>query len=110
MLKLAALLATLSLAAAPAMADPVWNANHPRRAEVNGRLANQNRRINAGVRDGQLTRGEAARLHAEDRGIRREERNMAARDGGHITGRDQRILNRQENRVSGQIYNERRGY
>jgi hypothetical protein len=110
MLKIAALLATLSLAAAPAMADPAWSANHPRRAEVNGRLGNQNRRIDAGVRDGQLSRGEAWRLHREDRGIRREERNMARRDGGHITRRDQRILNRQENRVSGQIYRERRGY
>jgi len=28
---------------------------------------------------------------------------MAARDGGHITRADQRILNRQEDRVSRQI-------
>ncbi len=109
MLKLAALLAMLSLAT-PAMADPGWNAAHPRRAEVNGRLANQNRRIDAGVRDGELSRGEARRLHGEDRSIRREERRMAWRDGGHITGRDQRIINRQENGVSRQIYGERRGY
>ena len=29
-----------------------WTQSHPRRAEVDGRLANQNARINQGVRDG----------------------------------------------------------
>ena len=44
---LTAVAATASLAclAAPAMADTGWQANHPRRAEVNGRLGNQNARI-----------------------------------------------------------------
>ena len=32
---------------------------------------------------------------------------MAAKDGGHITKADQRKLNRQENRVSKQIYDEK---
>jgi hypothetical protein len=107
MLKLATLLATLSLAATPAMANPWWNATHPRRAEVNGRLNNQNARINAGVRDGQLSHGQAAQLHREDHAIRQEERGMAAEHGGHITAHDQRVLNRQENAVSNQIHSER---
>jgi hypothetical protein len=34
---------------------------------------------------------------------------MAARDGGHITAHDQRVLNHEENQVSGQIHGERRG-
>jgi hypothetical protein len=35
--------------------------------------------------------------------IRREERLMAAQNGGHITKAEQRVLNRQENAVSRKI-------
>ena len=36
-------------------ADAGWRANHPRRAEVNGRLNNQARRINTERREGEIT-------------------------------------------------------
>jgi hypothetical protein len=90
-------------AASSAYAESYWDATHPRRDEVNDRLANQNRRIDQERRDGQIGRDQARREHREDRGIRGEERRMASRDGGHITRRDQHILNHQENRVSHQI-------
>jgi hypothetical protein len=80
-----------------------WQANHPRRAEVNHRLAHQDHRINHEFRTGQISRGRAMYLHHEDREIRGEERAMARMDGGHITGADQRALNQQENYVSRQI-------
>lgn len=80
---------------------------HPRRLEVNGRLFNQERRINAGVRNGQLTHQEAHQLRADDRGIYREERQMAKLDNGHITRADQKALNQQENATSKAIYNDR---
>ncbi len=102
-------LIALSLLALPAVASANvrWNAEHPRRAEVNQRLENQNARIDEGRRDGELTGREARRLHAEDHTIRREERAMAAANGGHITRREQRLLNRQENRASRRIYREK---
>jgi hypothetical protein len=84
-----------------------WKEDHPRRAQVNSRLDNQNHRINEGVKSGQLTRKQAKRLHAEDHAIRQEERAMAAEHGGHITKSEQRQLNRQENRVSRQIHEEK---
>ena len=84
-----------------------WQKDHPRRVEVNGRLANQNQRIQQGEKSGQLTPGQARQLHKEDKNIRKEERHMAAKDGGHITKRDQAKLNRQENRVSKQIHAEK---
>jgi hypothetical protein len=80
-----------------------WRQRHPRRAEVNARLDNQTRRINQERREGELTVGQARRLHAKDRTIRREERFMAAQHHGHITRAEQRALNQQENVVSGQI-------
>jgi hypothetical protein len=99
--------ATTLYGATPSHADPAWDAAHPRRAEVNGRLANQNRRINEGVADHQLTDRQARQLHREDRAIRAEERADAAAHGGHITKAEQHRLNRQENRVSRQIHRER---
>jgi hypothetical protein len=93
----------LAGSAGTAFADTPWQESHPRREEVNNRLANQDHRINQERREGELSRGQARALHREDRRIRHEERRMAARDGGHITRADQRILNRQENHVSRQI-------
>jgi hypothetical protein len=86
-----------------AMAETQWERNHPRRDQVNDRLQNQNRRINQEYREGEITRGQANRLHQEDRAIRREERTMSGFNGGHITPAEQKALNQQENAVSGQI-------
>ncbi len=80
-----------------------WNEAHPRRAEVNGRLNNQNHRINQERREGEITGGQARALHAQDHFIRREERFEARQNGGHITRSEQRSLNQQENAVSREI-------
>jgi hypothetical protein len=82
-----------------------WNQNHPRRAEVNHRLANQNHRINQEYREGEISGARARALHREDRFVRAEERFMASQHNGHITRAEQRALNQQENGVSRQIGN-----
>ena len=86
-----------------ASADTTWQANHPRREEVNQRLQNQNARIHQERREGELNARQAHRLHMADRHIRRQERRFARHDGGHITRGEQHRLNREENKVSGQI-------
>jgi hypothetical protein len=86
-----------------AFAETQWERNHPRRDQVNDRLANQNRRIDNEVKDGQITKQQANQLHHEDHAIRREERAMSKFDDGHITRADQKALNQQENAVSHQI-------
>ena len=80
-----------------------WDKDHPRRTEVNKRLDNQNARINKEVKEGEINKGQAAKLHKEDHQIRQEERDMASQNGGHITKQEQRTLNAQENGVSQQI-------
>jgi len=80
-----------------------WAKEHPRRAEVNERLANQKERINAKEAAGDMSAAKAAKLHKQDRQIRQEERDMAAQNGGHITKGEQRVLNKQENKVSKEI-------
>ena len=80
-----------------------WDKDHPRREEVNKRLENQNDRIHKEVKEGELSKAKAARLHKEDHQIRQEERAMASQNGGHITRQEQKTLNQQENAVSRQI-------
>ena len=64
-----------------ASAETTWQKNHPRRTQVNHRLANQNRRIHNDVKKGTLTRGQAAALHKDDHLVRHEERDMARQNG-----------------------------
>jgi hypothetical protein len=96
---------TVSLAGltANAFADSTWQKNHPRREQVNNRLANQNQRIHKEVKEGEMSKSQAAALHKDDRQIRKEERLMASQNGGHITKPEQKVLNSQENAVSQQI-------
>jgi hypothetical protein len=103
MLSIAAVGATFFAISGNVSAETRFQADHPRRAEVNARLNNQNRRIDTEVKDGQINRRQAAFLHGEDHEIRSEERAFARGDDGHITRGEQALLNRQENGVSRQI-------
>lgn len=77
------------------------------------RKVKQQRRIAQGVKSGQLTPGETAKLEHQQRSINRQERHMRRADHGALTPRDRRILNRRQNRASANIYakkhNARRG-
>ena len=89
--------------AANAGAATKWAAQHPRRAEVDHRLAHQSGRINKEYKESEISRTQASSLHRDDRQIRQEERDMASQNRGHITRLEQRTLNQQENQVSRQI-------
>ena len=109
-LLIATAIAGLSIAAvAPVTASAAtkheskWDKHHPRRDQVNDRLANQKRRIRDERKEGDLTKARAKTLNRDDRMIRQEERDMAKQNGGHITKSEQRTLNQQENAVSKQI-------
>lgn len=95
--------AVVAGAAAQAIAETTFQKNHPRREQVNERLANQNRRIHQERMAGEITPQQARRLHRQDRQIRQEERAMASQNGGHLTKSEQRVLNQQENATSRQI-------
>jgi len=84
-------------------AESKWAKKHPRRHQVNQRLKNQNKRIHQEVKEGEMSKAQARKLHGEDRAIRQEERDMARQNGGHITKQEQRTLNQQENAVSRDI-------
>jgi hypothetical protein len=101
--KLAAIAALAMSFTGTASAQTNWNATHPRRAEVNHRIENQDRRIHTEVREGEMSHAEAAKLHRDDQKIRQKEGDMASQNGSHITAQEDRALNQQENHVSRQI-------
>ena len=102
---IAAYIVAFGLISASVFAQNNFDANHPRRAEVNSRLRNQNARVDNKVADGKMSKAEGARIHAKDHAIRREERRDAKANGGHITKAEQKHINHQENHVSRQIKN-----
>jgi hypothetical protein len=80
-----------------------YDATHPRPAEVNGRLQNQNERVDNKLSNGNMTPGQAEHIQHQDDRINNQKRRMEARDNGHLTKEDQAILNHRENGVSNEI-------
>ena len=68
------------------------------------RQVRQQERIREGVRSGELTRGEAARLELRHRQIGREIRRDRALNGGHLTPGEKARVERQQNRLSERIF------
>lgn len=87
------------------VAVPVIAAAGTRDPGVNHRQHNQQSRIQQGVKSGELTRGEAHRLQAEQRHIRHEERMY--KSDGHLTGAERADLHRDQNRASRDIYRQK---
>jgi hypothetical protein len=79
--------------------------NHPRRAEVLHRDRHLARRMN---KDRGHLGGHYNQLQREDRKIHRQERREARANGGHLTGREQKQLNREENHLNRQIKRDRK--
>jgi hypothetical protein len=98
----ALLLGSVSLAQAPAPApDPAP------KTEIGQRKENQQDRIANGVKSGQLTAGETANLEKKEAAINAETRADRAANGGKLTAGEKRQVNRQQNRLSNQIYQDK---
>jgi len=72
--------------------------------EVNERQRNQQKRIGEGVENGSLTPGETARLEKQEAAIHHEVKTERKANGGTLTPRERRQVNRQQNRESARIY------
>lgn len=111
MLVPALVLATVSAAALPAAAQNYNRPNHSQGQNyggwqsINVRQANLDRRIDQGLRNGQLSRREATRLRSEFNALLRLEANY--RRGG-LTAWERTDLDRRFDRLSAQIREERR--
>jgi len=97
------LIALLGLSTLSYGANGSFAKHHPRRAEVNHRLKNQNKRISTEVKEGEMGKKKAEKLKSNDAKIRQEERDMASQNKGHITKQEQKTLNQQLNKNSKKI-------
>jgi hypothetical protein len=72
--------------------------------EVANRIASEQGRIDAGVRNGSLTYGEYSHVESHLDAISAQRRADLARNGGRLTPGDYRRLNREENHLSDRIW------
>jgi hypothetical protein len=73
---------------------------------INNRKERQKDRIEAGVKDGSLTKGEAAKLKAEQAKIRQDIR-QERRDGGEFTAKEKAKITKEQNKLSKDIAKQR---
>jgi len=92
------LLAIAAIAALPGMAQA---------QNVNQRLGNQNKRINNGVRNGELTRNQTQRLRSNDLRIRSQELRDKSHNDGRLTTGERKQLNHELNKNSKAIYRDK---
>ena len=71
---------------------------------INQRRENQQDRIAQGIKSGSLTAGEAARLETKEARLNREIRDDREDHHGHLTKAERAQINRQQNKLSRQIY------
>ena len=113
-LRFACLSAALAALMLPVFAQTAPNAVQtnptppiPKPPTINQRLENQQDRIGQGITSGQLTAGEAAHLENNEAKINKEVRNDRAANGGKLTPQERKQVNRQQNRMSRQIYRDK---
>lgn len=94
----AAVVAGSVLLASPASAAP---------GRIAQRKGNQQDRIAQGVKSGQLTAGETARLERKEAGLNKEIRGMRQENGGKLSHADRALVNHQQNQLSRQIYRQK---
>jgi DNA-binding transcriptional regulator of glucitol operon len=105
-MKLTHIVLTVALAALPATSF-AQKSTYNQRHQIAHRKTTQQGRIAQGVKSGQLTPHETARLEHQERGINKEEHGMRAEDNGHLTAQDRHTLAAQQNTESKRIYNEK---
>jgi len=103
-------------AALAAFGSPVVGQNAPtavsptppiRKPTINQRRENQQDRIAQGVKSGQLTAGETARLESREAAINHEVRADRRANGGKLTPGERAQVNHQLNRTSRAIYHDK---
>ena len=106
-LLLPSLTASLLLAMTPPASAGWFARHHPLRAEVNYREHHQQERIAHGIASGRLNPGEAAHLESEEARLKQQERADVRANGGYLTKGQYRQLNREENNLSHEIYQDK---
>jgi hypothetical protein len=87
--------------------DPSATQDPQPKSEVGKRAENQQDRIANGVKSGQLTAGETANLETKEAAVNGEVKADRAANGGKLTTAEKAQVNRQQNHLSNQIYQDK---
>jgi len=79
----------------------------PKEGQIKQRKENQQKRIANGVKSGELTPHETARIENNESKINKEVRRDRKENGGNLTNKEKARINRQQNKVSKEIYNQK---
>jgi hypothetical protein len=83
------------------------NTAHYGNNEVGQRRENQQDRIAQGIKSGQLTAGETAKLENQQHGINQQVKADRAANGGKLTAGEKKQVNHEQNTASKNIYNKK---
>ena len=83
------------------------NTAHYGNNEVGQRRENQQDRIAQGIKSGQLTAGETAKLEKQQQGINKQVASDRAANGGKLTASQKQQINKEQNAASKNIYNKK---
>ena len=75
--------------------------------KIAARKENQQDRIAQGVKSGSLTAGETTHLEKRESNLNKEVRADRKANGGNLTNNQKAQVNRQQNRISRNIYNDK---
>jgi hypothetical protein len=87
--------------------DEKHNANTVKPNEVDDREANQQQRTANGLRSGQMTSGEAAKTNGNQAKTAQQVHDERTANGGALNARQKKQVNKEQNKNSKQIYNEK---
>ena len=82
-------------------------ADDAKEGRIKQRKENQQKRIAQGVKSGELTPHETARIEHNESKINKEVRHDRKENGGNLTNKEKAQVNRQQNKVSKEIYNQK---
>jgi hypothetical protein len=80
---------------------------HYGNSKVGKRQENQQDRIAQGIKSGQLTAGETAKLENQQKGINQQVKADRAANGGKLTAGEKKQVNKEQNAASKNIYNKK---
>ena len=83
------------------------NTANPGNSKVGQRQENQQDRIAQGIKSGQLTAGETAKLENQQKGINQQVKADRAANGGKLTTGEKKQVNKEQNAASKNIYNKK---
>ena len=83
------------------------NTAHYGNNQVGQRRENQQDRIAQGVKSGQLTAGETAKLENQQKGINQQVKADRSANGGKLTNGEKQQVNKEQNAASKNIYNKK---